>query len=313
MTTASATYSASHPIPSHLQKPSGGSLPIPDLYESFREIFGFREMNRSRAARSSSKAPSESSASSSPERAADDDTDFFAQQNDSQSSLGVGTFRESIESNESNLLLPPIGQLPPEILISIFSKLNSPSDVLHCMLVCRKWAANSVGILWHRPSCNRAENLRSIVTSVGKRDSFFPYSELIRRLNLTSLSLNITDTELSAFSHCKRIERLTLTNCSKLTDHGVSNLVEGNRHLQALDVSELHALTDNTLYTVARNCPRLQGLNITGCVQISDEPLVVISEACKHLKRVSLNEFIIMLRIWLTRNLQLMRSFCSLN
>jgi len=159
--------------------------------------------------------------------------------------------------------------------------------MLHCMLVSRKWAANCVGILWHRPSCNRTENLRSVVTSVGNSESFFPYSELIRRLNLASLAPKITDGELSTFTQCKRIERLTLTNCSKLTDKGVSDLVEGNRHLQALDVSELHSLTDNFLYTVARNCPRLQGLNITGCSQITDESLVVISQACRHLKRVS--------------------------
>lgn len=247
-------------------------------------------MHRSRtAARSSSKTPSESSTSSSPERAADDDTDFFAQANDSQSSIGIGTYREQTVSNEPDVIVPPIGRLPPEILISIFSKLSSPTDMLHCMLVSRKWAANCVGILWHRPSCNRSENLRSVVASVGKRDSFFPYSELIRRLNLATLASKVTDVELLAFAQCKRIERLTLTNCSKLTDKGVSELVEGNRHLQALDVSELRSLTDNFLYTVAKNCPRLQGLNITNCVQITDEPLVVISQSCKHLKRVGIS------------------------
>jgi F-box and leucine-rich repeat protein GRR1 len=245
-------------------------------------------MHRSRgAARSSSKTPSESSTSSSPERAADDDTDFFTQANDSQSSIGVATFREQNGSNEPDIIIPPIGRLPPEILISIFSKLSSSADMLHCMLVSRKWAANCVGILWHRPSCNRSENLMRVVNSVRKSDSFFPYSELIRRLNLTTLATKVTDAELVSFAQCKRIERLTLTNCSKLTDKGVSELVEGNRHLQALDVSELRSLTDSFLYTVAKNCPRLQGLNITGCTKITDESLVVISQNCKHLKRVS--------------------------
>ncbi|OKL60306.1 SCF E3 ubiquitin ligase complex F-box protein grrA [Talaromyces atroroseus] len=247
-------------------------------------------MHRSRgAARSSSKSPSESSTSSSPERAADDDTDFFAQANDSQSSIGIATYRGQNGSNEPDIIIPPIGRLPPEILISIFSKLSSSADMLHCMLVCRKWAANCVGILWHRPLCNRLDNLMRIVNSVRKNNSFFPYSELIRRLNLTALASKVTDAELLSFAECKRVDRLTLTNCFKLTDRGVSEIVEGNRHLQALDVSDLRSLTDNFLYIVAKNCPRLQGLNITGCTKITDESLVVISQSCKHLKRLKLN------------------------
>ncbi|KAN0079696.1 hypothetical protein V8E54_004910 [Elaphomyces granulatus] len=245
------------------------------------------------AARFSSEAPSESSTSTSPERAADDDTDFFmAQANDSQSSVGVVTFRDLNVGNGQSAFVPPIGRLPPEILISIFSKLNSPSDMLNCMLVCQKWAANCVGILWHRPSCNRFENLKSVVDSVGKRDGLFPYSELVKRLNLSALTDKVSDGTVVPFTQCKRIERLTLTNCSKLTDKGVSDLLEGNRHLQAIDVSELRSLTDHTLFSVARNCPRLQGLNITGCMKVTDDSLVTVSENCRQLKRLKLNSVI---------------------
>lgn len=240
-----------------------------------------------RPVRQTSEDPSDSSLSTSPERVADDDTDFFmAQANDSQSSLGVGTFRE-LHVNSNSEPVPPIALLPPEILIAIFSKLTSPGDMLSCMLVCRKWAANCVGILWHRPSCNKFENLRSVVSSVGGKNSLFPYAELIRRLNLSSLTDKVSDGTVVPFTHCKRIERLTLTNCSKLTDNGVSDLIDGSRHLQALDVSELRSLTDHTLYTVANNCPRLQGLNITSCVKVTDESLIKVSENCRQLKRVS--------------------------
>ena len=246
-------------------------------------------MLRSRpAARFPSEAPSESSSSTSPERAADDDTDFFmAQANDSQSSVGVATFRDLNVNNVQNAVVPPIGRLPPEILIAIFSRLSSPADLLNCMLVCRSWAANCVGILWHRPSCNKWDNLRSVVASVGKTDSLFPYAELVKRLNLSALTEKVSDGTVVPFTQCKRIERLTLTNCSKLTDKGVSDLVEGNRYLQALDVTELRSLTDHTLFTVAKNCPRLQGLNIAGCANVTDDSLIAVSESCRQLKRVS--------------------------
>ncbi|KNG83225.1 hypothetical protein ANOM_009088 [Aspergillus nomiae NRRL 13137] len=222
-------------------------------------------MPRSRQpARFSSEAPSESSSSSSPDRNADDDTDFFtAQANDSQSSVGGIATSRDVHAQNGQYVLPPIGRLPPEILIAIFAKLSSPADMLSCML--------------------------SITTTVGKEDSFFSYSDLIKRLNLSALMAEVSDGTLVPFAQCNRIERLTLTNCSKLTDKGVSDLVEGNRHLQALDVSDLRSLTDHTLYTVARNSPRLQGLNITNCIKVTDDSLIVVSENCRHIKRLKLN------------------------
>lgn len=237
--------------------------------------------------RVSSEAPSESSSSTSPERTADDDTDFFmAQANDSQSSIGVTNFRDSHVPTNRSVPLPPIGRLPPEILIAIFSKLSSPRDMLSAMLVCRNWATNCVGILWHRPSCNDWEKLKSVASSVGKSDSLFIYADLIKRLNLSALTENVSDGTVVPFNQCKRIERLTLTNCSKLTDKGVSDLLEGNRHMQALDVTEIRSLTDHTLYAISRNCPRVQGLNLTGCVKFTDDALLVVSQNCRQIKRV---------------------------
>ncbi|KAJ5085449.1 SCF E3 ubiquitin ligase complex F-box protein grrA [Penicillium argentinense] len=241
------------------------------------------------SARQSSEVPSETSSSTSPERAVDDDTDFFmAQANDSQSSIGVANFRELHVQGARSVPVPPIGRLPPEILIAIFSKLALPKDMLASMQVCRSWAANCVGILWHRPSCNNWDNLKSVASSVGEPNSLFAYADLIKRLNLSALTEAVSDGTVVPFTQCKRIERLTLTNCSKLTDKSVSDLVDGNRHLQALDVSDLRYLTDHTLNMVSRNCPRLQGLNVTGCTKITDDSLLVVSQNCHQIKRLKL-------------------------
>ena len=226
---------------------------------------------------------------SSPERLIDDDTDFFmVQANDSQSSLGVTNLRDMSVSVdlERERRISPITRLPPELLLAIFAKLTSTADLINCMLVSYHWALHTVGILWHRPLCNKWSNLLSVVHSLSST-GFFPYHELVRRLNLSALSDKISDGSVQPFMHCKRVERLTLTGCSKLTDHGVSNLVFGNKHLQALDVTDLDALTDHTLFAIADNCPRLQGLNITNCHNITDESLAAVSEQCRQLKRVS--------------------------
>lgn len=236
--------------------------------------------------RLSTGAAYESSSSSSPERVIDDDTDFFLQANDSQSSVGVGNLRDLRVDADQDVLLPPVARLPPELLIAIFAKLSSPKDLVSCMRVCQRWASNCVALLWHRPSCNTWENLKKVAGAISDPDSYFPYYELVKRLNLSSLHSKVSDGTVAPFAQCKRIERLTLTNCSTLTDAGVSDLVQGNGHLQALDVSELRSLTDHTLFAVARNCPRLQGLNITGCVNITDEALVELAQNCRQIKRV---------------------------
>ncbi|KAL4919308.1 hypothetical protein BDW62DRAFT_209791 [Aspergillus aurantiobrunneus] len=222
-------------------------------------------MARSRQpTRFSSEAPSESSTSTSPERAADDDTDFFTlQANDSQSSIGAGNSRDSHTQSDPETVLPPIAYLPPELLIAIFSKLNSPRDLLSCLL--------------------------RITAAVGEENSFFLYSGLIKRLNLSALSEEVSDGTVVPFSQCNRIERLTLTNCRELTDNGVSDLIAGSRHLQALDVSDLRSLTDHTLFKVSENCHRLQGLNITGCTKVTDDSLIAVSQKCRLLKRLKLN------------------------
>ena len=253
-------------------------------------------MSRHRPAhRNLSEVTSESSSSSSPERAEYEDTDFFVmQQNDSQSSIGVSTFREMMVSpaTERERVVSPVSRLPPELLIAVFSKLSSTADLKNCMLVSKAWAKNSVDLLWHRPLCNSWKNLLSVVHSIRKPDSYFAYYDLVKRLNLSTFGEDVSDGTIVPLAGCKRVERLTLTNCIKLTDSGVMALVQGNSNLLALDISGLEAISDLTLLTVANNCKRLQGLNVTGCKQITDRSLVAVSESCRSIKRVSVLQLV---------------------
>ena len=257
-----------------------------------RSVVGFirAKMQRSRSpAPGLSGVASESSTSSSPERTMnDDDTDFFMHQvNDSQSSIGVGNLRDLHVDPSHNAVRAPVNRLPPELLIAIFSKLSSsPADMLSCMQVSQAWATNCVGILWHRPTCSTWDNLTRVASSVTKPKSYFQYSAMIKRLNMSSLCEEINDGTILPFASCKRIERLTLTSCRLLTDNGISGVIQGNNHLQALDVSGIRSLTDHTLSVVARDCPRLQGLNITGCTEITDDSLIRLAQSCRQLKRV---------------------------
>jgi F-box and leucine-rich repeat protein GRR1 len=246
-----------------------------------------------RRQRQSSNAASEvSSSASSPER--DTDAEFYmVQPNDSQSSIGVVPLHE-LNMKEKERRGPPINMLPSEILIAIFSKLSSPHDLRHCMLVSKTWAGHSVGLLWHRPVCNNMNTMINVAQTVSREHTFFKYEDLIKRLNLASqpLAKEVNDGTLEAMSGCKKIERLTLTGCQMITDSGIMALIDGNHYLLALDVSGIVGVTDATLLMAASNCKRLQGLNVTGNVEITDRSVIAIAEGCKHLKRVSIGDSI---------------------
>lgn len=231
---------------------------------------------------------SQSSSSNSPARADYEESDFFAGNNDSQSSIGVPAFQDMAVAEEESCV-PPIYHLPAEVLIAVFSKISSPQDLLSCMLVSKKWARNAVDLLWHRPACVTWPKHGAICRTLTLEDPYFAYRDFIKRLNLASLAERVNDGSIVPLSICTRVERLTLTSCVGLTDNGLKQLVMGNDHLLALDVSGVKDLTEVSMQVVAENCKRLQGLNISGCDKISNEAMIMIAESCKYIKRVSTN------------------------
>ena len=226
-----------------------------------------------------------SSSTNSPVPADNEESDFFLGANDSQSSLGVMPNLQDMQVSDEECL-PTVAALPSEILISIFSRLAEPNDLLSCMLVCKKWARNIVEILWLRPSCTSWDKLRSICYTLSLENPSFAYPEFIKRLNLASLADQVNDGTIQPLAVCPRVERMTLTGCKNLTDSGLVPLLKNNHHLSSLDMSGDVNITEATIFAIAENCRRLQGLNVSSCKQISNESLILLAEKCKYLKRV---------------------------
>ena len=225
-----------------------------------------------------------SSSASSPVPADHEESDFFLAANDSQSSLGVPNLQDMQVTDDE--CLPPVNRLPNEILISIFAKLSQSSDVLHCMLTCKRWARNTVDILWHRPACTSWQKHSSICQTLGVETPYFGYRDFIRRLNLAALADKVNDGSVMPLAACTRVERLTLTNCKGLTDSGLIALVQNSGHLLALDISGDEQITEASIFAIAENCRRLQGLNVSNCTRISNESLIKLAESCRFIKRV---------------------------
>ncbi|KAF7545194.1 hypothetical protein G7Z17_g9378 [Cylindrodendrum hubeiense] len=230
---------------------------------------------------------SSSSSTNSPAPADNEESDFFLGANDSQSSLGVPNFQDM---QVDDTCWPPINRLPNEILISVFSKLSSTSDLYHCMLVSKRWARNTVDQLWHRPACTDWKKHSSICQTLGLEQPFFSYRDFIKRLNLAALADKVNDGSVMPLSVCTRVERLTLTNCRGLTDSGLIALVENSNSLLALDISNDKNITEQSINAIAEHCKRLQGLNISGCENISNESMLTLAHSCKFIKRLKLNE-----------------------
>ncbi|KAF9691080.1 hypothetical protein EKO04_011007 [Ascochyta lentis] len=245
--------------------------------------------------RDESASRSDTSASTSPERGFDDDKDsIMLQSNDSLSSLAPSVSPDSDDDARRRAIeeqnrISPVSRLPAELMIAVFAKLASPVDLKNCMLVSKDWSRNAVGLLWHRPSTNKWSSVKSVIRTIRTADSFFDYSSLIKRLNLSALGSEVSDGTLGPLHNCKRIERLTLTNCTKLTDLSLVAMLEDNRSLLALDVTSVESISDQTMYALAKNAIRLQGLNITNCKKITDQSLEAVAKSCKHLKRLKLN------------------------
>ncbi|KAH8120826.1 hypothetical protein FP744_10001388 [Trichoderma asperellum] len=230
-----------------------------------------------------------SSSTNSPAPADNEESDFFLVANDSQSSLGVPNFQDM---QVDDTCWPPVNRLPNEILIGVFSKLGSTSDLYHCMLVSKRWARNAVDLLWHRPACSNWGNHRSICQTLGLEQPYFHYRDFIKRLNLAALADKVNDGSVMPLAVCSRVERLTLTNCRGLTDTGLIALVENSSSLLALDISNDKHITEKSIDAIATHCKRLQGLNISGCDNISNDSLLTLAQNCKYIKRLKLNECI---------------------
>lgn len=246
------------------------------------------QLNASYRATPDAEGDSQSSSSNSPTREAFEESDFYGGNNDSQSSIGVPTFQDMAVSEED--CEPPANRLPAEVLIGIFSKLATPMDLLNCMLVSKRWARNSVDLLWHRPSCTEWVKHSSICRTLTEDRPYFGYKDFIKRLNLASLAQQVNDGSVMPLTVCKRIERLTLTNCEGLSDTGLTELLEDCHHLLALDISGDVQITEASMNALANNCPRLQGLNISGCTRISNDSMIAVAENCKYIKRLKLND-----------------------
>lgn len=176
--------------------------------------------------------------------------------------------------------------LPSELILEIFKLLSSPKDLYSTLLTCQSWCACTVELLWYKPILYTAPSLLRLLSTLKKEDLTFEYPTFIRRLNLSYLTEQISDSILLKLQPCRKLERLTLGNCRRVSDRGLCDILSRNSGLIALDLSNVEEITDLPILVAASRNKELQGLNLTGCVKITDDAIVSIAASCQHLRRV---------------------------
>lgn len=218
------------------------------------------------------------------------------------SSIGNGMMTGQVQSpNLPNsptlsLLNPvpiPASSLPHEILLHILRLLPS-SSLSPALLVCKAWCQCGVELLWHKPSFSNTNTLVKMLRILEMKNfqTTFNYSLFIKRLNFSTLSVELSDRLLNRLLPCIKLERLTLAGCNLLNSESLVKLISNCSHLVALDLTEVKEVDDEVVIALAENCKKLQGLNLSGCNKVTDIGLEAVARNCPAIRRVILSLFI---------------------
>ncbi|WFD34984.1 SCF ubiquitin ligase complex subunit [Malassezia cuniculi] len=178
-------------------------------------------------------------------------------------------------------------ELPLEILLQVFRYvLYSQRDLRACILVCRRWCACGIELLWHRPVVHRTHTLFQLV-HVLMQGRAFPYAQYVRRLNFSLLASDLEDSLFGRIGLCTKLQRLTLAGCDQVAPETLVKVLRETRSLVSIDLTGVTQTTDAVLEALAEYCPRLQGANLTGCRLITSRGVQTLAR-CTQLRRVKL-------------------------
>ncbi|XP_072272209.1 F-box/LRR-repeat protein 17 isoform X2 [Pyxicephalus adspersus] len=145
-----------------------------------------------------------------------------------------------------------INQLPPSLLLKIFSHLSLNERCLSASLVCKYW-----------------------------RDLCLDF-QFWKQLDLSSRQ-QVKDGILEKISsRCRNITEINISDCLNVTDVGICKL--------KVHVGNQDRLTDEALHQLGSSCKDLRDIHFGQCYKISDEGLVVIAKGCPKLQKIYMQE-----------------------
>ncbi|KAF9952242.1 SCF ubiquitin ligase complex subunit, partial [Modicella reniformis] len=184
----------------------------------------------------------------------------------------------------------PVASLPSELILHIFKFLMTPHDIRNAILVCKLWCSCGMDLLWSKPPLMTVSAAERMARTIASPNQTFPYADYIRRLNLSFLGTELTDSVLLPFGSCSRLERLLLAGSVNITADALGQILLNCSGLSSLDLSEIPAVSDTLLEDVVAKCPRLHTVYLGSCSAVTDQAVVKLATSCTQLKRVKLSQ-----------------------
>ncbi|XP_044536238.1 F-box/LRR-repeat protein 17 [Gracilinanus agilis] len=179
-----------------------------------------------------------------------------------------------------------INQLPPSILLKIFSNLSLDERCLSASLVCKYWRDLCLDFqFWKQLDLsNRQQVTDELLEKIASR------SQNIIEINISDCrSMSDTGVCVLAFK-CPGLLRYTAYRCKQLSDTSIIAVASHCPLLQKVHVGNQDKLTDEGLKQLGSKCKQLKDIHFGQCYKISDEGMIVIAKGCLKLQKIYMQE-----------------------
>uniref|UniRef100_A0A8D0E257 F-box/LRR-repeat protein 17 n=1 Tax=Salvator merianae TaxID=96440 RepID=A0A8D0E257_SALMN len=187
---------------------------------------------------------------------------------------------------EPQLPLPDINQLPPSILLKIFSNLSLNERCLSASLVCKYWRDLCLDFqFWKQLDLSSRQQVTDeLLERIASR------SQNITEINISDCR-NVSDTGVCILaSKCPGLLRYTAYRCKQLSDASIIAVASKCPQLQKVHVGNQDRLTDEGLKQLGSECRELKDIHFGQCYKISDEGMIIIAKGCLKLQRIYMQE-----------------------
>ncbi|KAM9507547.1 F-box/LRR-repeat protein 17 isoform 2-T2 [Guaruba guarouba] len=179
-----------------------------------------------------------------------------------------------------------INQLPPSILLKIFSNLSLNERCLSASLVCKYWRDLCLDFqFWKQLDLSSRQQVTDeLLEKIASR------SQNITEINISDCR-NISDTGVCILAiKCPGLLRYTAYRCKQLSDASIIAVASQCPLLQKVHVGNQDRLTDEGLKQLGSKCRELKDIHFGQCYKISDEGMIIIAKGCLKLQRIYMQE-----------------------
>ncbi|XP_075458188.1 F-box/LRR-repeat protein 17 isoform X2 [Ascaphus truei] len=180
----------------------------------------------------------------------------------------------------------PINQLPPSLLLKIFSNLSLNERCLSASLVCKYWCDLCLDFqFWKQLDLSGRQQVTDcVLKKIASR------CQNITEINISDCR-DVSDTGVCMVAlRCPGLLKYTAYRCKQLSDTSLMALATQCSSLQKVHVGNQDRLTDEGLKQLGTKCRQLKDIHFGQCYKISDEGMIIIAKGSPKLQRIYMQE-----------------------